>query len=897
MILTSKKKQFTFILPNSLFGAIVLLTFFLLFSVNTFSQIPKTQSFTLNNIKLKEALKIIENKYNVHFAFDVDIIRNKKINISINNLTLEQCLVKLFREKNIKFDTISESVVLSKSSRSFYHNYSKRIAGNISDTEYLQPLFSASIMVQNTKTGTISDANGFFKLNATLVPDDTIAISYMGYKSIKIPISKFYNDSILNIQMVIDQKEISQIIIESEKIKKEQLFGMQTTGCNTIKLDNFSEIGGMADKDIFKITQLLPGISTSNEASTEISIRGGMKGQNQIIYDDIVMYHYGHFFGKVSAVNPGFADVITVFKESFPPEYSGHISGVIKINSSDTLKKNTEINIASNLMNAGTFIKKTLFNKKANLLLGFRTSINQYINGSYFNSFFEQNLQNSKITYDRQYVENNNLQDIVQLIPKHSFYDINAKLGFKINKRNNVGFSFIRNRDNTNYHFLIEDNYRYYERDSLNIQNTGLSIFWEKKWPYSFNSKLIFSSSSFFNNYTSLDTYNDSVIFHKITFSSIWDANARFIVNKNFNNQNFSLGYNYNYIGQNIDNDYLVSHGISSDTIHLKSSGISNNLLMSYRNTFFPKFDIYFASRLFYYNLTNKLYFEPRFYMIFKPHKFNLKYKLASGLYYQTINKIFQINSLCAEYYIWVLSRKDADKAMFSESKNFQYSLSALYDNKNFSASVSLFQKRITGIPSRILANELYNPYDETALNVSGFELLFQQNSKYLYNIISYTYLQTRLSIEKLSYFIPPDYDIPHQLKVLLGYKVKGFNLSVSYNFSSGMPYTPYDKIMPSIGPDSITYYDLSYKEFNSKRLDNYHRLDLTFSFKYSFKNIKTKIILAVINIFDHTNVLNRYYDIQYPDPYLNYSLEILQMDKKGLPRIYNVGLVLNWGK
>ena len=67
-----------------------------------------------------------------------------------------------------------------------------QLKGKVADFLTFAPIESASIYVQNTTTGTVSNADGKFAL---VVPNeyvkDTLIISSIGYKSFKVPISDF----------------------------------------------------------------------------------------------------------------------------------------------------------------------------------------------------------------------------------------------------------------------------------------------------------------------------------------------------------------------------------------------------------------------------------------------------------------------------------------------------------------------------------------------------------------------------------------------------------------------------------------------------------------------------------------------------------------------------------
>lgn len=95
----------------------------------------------------------------------------------------------------------------------------KEIKNKISDFSTLMPIESASIYVQNTTIGTVSNTDGRFVL---LVPvqfeNDTLVISSIGYKSFKTPVSEFDNSQ--EIYLEEDIASLDEILLVAENRPK-----------------------------------------------------------------------------------------------------------------------------------------------------------------------------------------------------------------------------------------------------------------------------------------------------------------------------------------------------------------------------------------------------------------------------------------------------------------------------------------------------------------------------------------------------------------------------------------------------------------------------------------------------------------------------------------------------
>ncbi|GMU96670.1 TonB-dependent receptor [Ignavibacterium album] len=106
------------------------------------------------------------------------------------------------------------------------------VSGTVVDSETLLPLQNANIYVTQNKTGTTTDRYGKFYLK-NISESDTVILSYLGYKQIKLPVSQIQNNRtfyleriILPSQTVLVEASIGQKGITPltfEKIKRDQI--------------------------------------------------------------------------------------------------------------------------------------------------------------------------------------------------------------------------------------------------------------------------------------------------------------------------------------------------------------------------------------------------------------------------------------------------------------------------------------------------------------------------------------------------------------------------------------------------------------------------------------------------------------------------------------------------
>lgn len=157
----------------------------------------------------------------------------------------------------------------------------KTISGNVTDLNGL-PLPGVNIVVEGTTTGTQTDFDGNYAINAS--EGQTLLFSYIGQKDVRSTIGA---GNTLNVQMEEDAQALEEVVVTALGVKKEA----RSLGYAITKIDGDE----VADKPSSDIGRLLQGkaagvnITASNGmsgSSTNIIIRGitSITGSNQPLF-------------------------------------------------------------------------------------------------------------------------------------------------------------------------------------------------------------------------------------------------------------------------------------------------------------------------------------------------------------------------------------------------------------------------------------------------------------------------------------------------------------------------------------------------------------------------------------------------------------------------------------
>lgn len=99
---------------------------------------------------------------------------------------------------------------------------SQTISGKVIDSKTKEPLPYANLSVLNTKTGTSTNENGSYVLGLkNSSSTDTLLVSYLGYQSVKFPLSKFKasNNDELSFMLIENKAQIDEVVLSVKKQK------------------------------------------------------------------------------------------------------------------------------------------------------------------------------------------------------------------------------------------------------------------------------------------------------------------------------------------------------------------------------------------------------------------------------------------------------------------------------------------------------------------------------------------------------------------------------------------------------------------------------------------------------------------------------------------------------
>lgn len=215
-------------------------------------------------------------------------------------------------------------------------------------------------------------------------------------------------------------ERLDEVVVTSVSARQ-RLQNVQT-GAEVLQLENLTSVPQLfGEADIMRSIQLLPGVKAESDASSSFQVRGGTSAQNQVLFDLAPVYNVGHLAGLFSAFNDDALASATLYKGLLPAQYGGASSAVLDITGKTGNKDGWHGGASVGLLSAKGTIEGPLVKDKLSVLVTARRT------------YMDMFLKASKD------FRNNTLY----------FYDVNAKLDWSIDKRNQLFLTFFTSHDRT----------------------------------------------------------------------------------------------------------------------------------------------------------------------------------------------------------------------------------------------------------------------------------------------------------------------------------------------------------------------------------------------------------------------------------------------------------------
>ncbi|HET9983204.1 MAG TPA: TonB-dependent receptor [Longimicrobiales bacterium] len=97
--------------------------------------------------------------------------------------------------------------------------------------------------------------------------------------------------------------------------------------------EDMRSLPGLAEPDVLRAIELLPGVVSTSDFSSAFNVRGGSADENLILLDGFPIYNPFHLGGLFSVFNGDMVRQAELLEGGFPPQYGNRVSSVLRVDS------------------------------------------------------------------------------------------------------------------------------------------------------------------------------------------------------------------------------------------------------------------------------------------------------------------------------------------------------------------------------------------------------------------------------------------------------------------------------------------------------------------------------------------------------------------------------------
>ncbi len=328
------------------------------------------------------------------------------------------------------------------------------LSGTITIKTNTETIIGASIFIPEAKVSAITNAYGFYSI--TLPKGEyTIVISCLGFENIEEHIVLTGNVK-KNFPMLEKTKTLDEVVIKynnsASNIRKPEM------SVNKLSISTIKKMPAvMGEVDILKAILQLPGVSNAQEGATGFNVRGGSVDGNLVLLDEAVIYNTSHLFGFFSVFNADVIKDLKLYKGGIPANFGGRTSSVLDIYQKEGNNQAYHVTGGIGAVSSRLLVEGPLVKDKGSFVVAGRTS--------YAHLFLKLANNDNSV----------------------SFYDLNAKLNYKINDNNRIFLSGYFGKDKMDFSNFFSNNY----------SNSFINL----RWNHIFSNKFFSNASVIYSKY------------------------------------------------------------------------------------------------------------------------------------------------------------------------------------------------------------------------------------------------------------------------------------------------------------------------------------------------------------------------------------------------------------
>ena len=691
------------------------------------------------------------------------------------------------------------------------------VVGIVQDSTTGEAIIGCPVYAPASKIGTTTNQYGFFSLQ---IPGNKVLLrlSHVGYTSDTILVT-FHKDTTLI--FALKPQTLQEVTIRNDNQESSPV------GALSLPVARLKAIPMLlGEQDLLKALATTPGISTGQEGSAGLYVRGGTPDQNLILLDEAPVYNVAHLFGFLSVFNPDALKNVDVYKAGFPARYGGRLSSVIDVTMRDGNNQHKQGEWGIGLINSRFLIEGPLKKNKTSYLFSARTT----------NIGIFTLPQRLFVKLGRE-----------QMYNSYWLYDLNAKFNHRFDAKNQLFFSVYSGYD---FYRSEESDRQYKEQTKLNWGNLTSTLRYSRIFSPKLFGRAVFTYSRFVYNFNTSNTVpigssNEAITTSDNSQSSVRDWSVKlgfdYVQSPKYTIRTGLEATNHRY---NPNRNQQIAGNVPPVT---NDNVIAANEYALYvENEYKPTEWLILNGglRTTAFEVLNKTYhsFEPRLSANFLFQN-DWSLKVGYSLMQQYLHLLTN-NGIGFSNDIWVPA---TDKVPPQRSYQTAIEFSKNWPKRSIELSVAGYYKTMTNLIDYRQGSSILGGFEQDWQNLIetggigrayGAEFFLNKKQGKLTGWVSYTLSWSERQLANINNgnWYPFKYDRRHNFTVTANYKLtKKWSAAANWTYQTGHAVTLPKAAMADVFGRPMYIYGGR----NQFRMPDYHRLDLSFTKTYLRKNNK----------------------------------------------------------
>lgn len=713
-----------------------------------------------------------------------------------------------------------------------------RLNGFVYDADSKEMLIGAVVQDSSSGRGTVTNEQGYYSLAFNSAKNLTIKVSYIGYKSLII---RNINNSSSNYPIALHAGvELGEVKVSASKTGN--ISRSTETSTTRLPMKDVKMLPNLfGEVDIIKAYQLTPGVQSGGEGKSEMYVRGGSPDQNLVMLDDVPLYYVSHFGGFFSVFNADAINDVKLIKGGFPARYGGRLSSVMDVRMKDGSMHKFSGSGSIGLLSAKMMVEGPLVKEKSAMMVSARKNL--------FSPFI---LTGTEM--------------------KYGFYDLNAKLNYRLSQNDRVFLSFYAGND----HVKVEQASKTQAANTtLRWGNVAFALRYNRVFSGRLFGNLTFARTLYkYNNSFSNELISDTVkqnIDSKL-FTSINDI----MFKSDFSwqiTEKYQLRFGHALVSHTIrPNDEEFTNKINDEFIersyHFQHTALEGSLYVENEITT-KYFGANVGIRLTNFSIagTHYPFIEPRLSANI-PLTSSSSVKASFSLTNQFLHLLsYSGTGMPADY--WMPSTENV-----APSAALQYTIGfakSILDER-FQLTIEAYYKQLDGLiafkPGTSLIGNLSSwenvvVKDGKGIN-RGIEVFLQKTEGRSTGWAGITVAKADRTFSSLNQgkTFPFKYDRLLDISLVWNFRLNSkVNISATWKYGSGYPVTLATERYETADGEVFVYDDI-----NSFRMRDYHRLDCAVAFPKQNRWGTREWSVSIFNLYNRKNPFYYFYEYDMPD-------------------------------